>query len=175
MTTLPTPMSKQLPLRASARLCALGLAALLAVPLLTGCGGGSDDPPLPDPVVPLSFSAARQVWTLLALPAYRFTLATVCFCVPESDIEVTVRDGQVTSAVHTDTRAPVSPARLLTLPTLTVLFDIGADAYARNAAQVTFTPNTRYGFLESIFIDYDVQMADEERGYRVSGFTVLTP
>lgn len=56
-----------------------------------------------------------------------------------------------------------------------MLFDLGADAYNRNAARVTFTPNTRYGFLESIDIDYSVQIADEEIGYRVSGFTVLVP
>jgi hypothetical protein len=149
------------------------VASLLVTSFLTACGGGDEPLVVAPPSAPLTFSAARQVWTLLALPAYRFTLATVCFCVPESAIEVTVRDGKVSSAVHVDTRAPVSPERLLTLPTLTVLFDIGDDAYARNAAQVRFTPNSRYGFLESIYIDYDVQMADEERGYQVSGFTVI--
>lgn len=152
------------------------LTGLLVASLLAGCGGGSGDDPLPVvPNAPPTFLAARQLWTLMALPAYRFTLATVCFCIPESAIEVTVRDGQVSSAVYVDTRAPVSPARLLALPTLTVLFDLGADAYNRNAARVTFTPNTRYGFLESIDIDYSVQIADEEIGYRVSGFTVLVP
>jgi hypothetical protein len=150
------------------------LSGLLAASLLTGCGGGTE-PLVVEPLAPLTFSAARQMWTLLALPAYRFTLATVCFCIPESAIEITVRDGKVSSAVYVDTRASVSPERLLALPTLTVLFDIGDDAYSRNAAQVKFTPNTRYGFLESIYIDYDLQMADEERGYQVSGFAVLVP
>jgi hypothetical protein len=149
---------------------------LLAASLLTGCGGGGGDDLLPVvPGAPPTFLAARQLWTLLALPAYRFTLTTLCNCLPESNIEVTVRDGQVYSAVYIDTRTPVSPERLLSLPTLTVLFDLGGNAYARNAAQVRFTSNTRYGFLESIFIDYDVQIADEEIGYQVSGFTVLVP
>jgi hypothetical protein len=152
------------------------LAGLLASGFLIGCGGGGDEAPLPGlPGAPPSFLAARQLWTLLALPAYRFTLTTLCFCIPESSIEVTVRDGQVSSAVHVDTRVALSPERLRLLPTLTVLFDLGGNAYARNAAQVQFTSNTRYGFLESIFIDYDIQIADEEIGYQVSGFTVLVP
>ncbi|WP_293995312.1 DUF6174 domain-containing protein [Sphaerotilus sp.] len=150
------------------------VASLLAANLLSGCGGG-EAPLVVEPLAPHTFSVARQAWTSLALPAYRFTLATACFCITESEIEVTVRDGKVSSAVYVDTRTSVSPERLLALPTLTVLFDIGNDAYARHAAEVRFAPNARYGFLESIYIDYDVQMADEERGYQVSGFTVLTP
>jgi len=74
------------------------------------------------------------------------------------------------SATFIETGQPVSVDRIATLPTLSGLFELADNAYARNATAIRYTTNATLGYLESLFIDYSASIADEEIGYTVSAF-----
>ncbi len=80
---------------------------------------------------------------------------------PEGPIQVIVRAGAVTGARFLDTGAALDAQRLATLPSISGLFALVDAAYAQSAATVEFTANAGYGYLESLFIDYSLQVADK--------------
>ena len=148
------------------------VGALVAVVLLlTACGGGEEDAPAAE-TVPVAYRMARAQWLQSEVTSYRFTLRQSCFCPPEEPVVVTVRGGVVAAARFTPSGTPVGAERLATLPTLSGLFALADAAYAARAAQIDFRANATHGYLETLYIDPDYQMADEERGYTVSAFEV---
>lgn len=151
----------------------LAAALLAGLALLTACGGGGDtqEPPV-TPQPPATWSAARQRWIAAEPVGYRYTLARICFCPPESPVTVTVRRGAITEAVESDTGTPLAAERRAALPTITGLYDLGDDAWRRGAASVQFEADATHGHLVSLWIDQDAQMVDEELGYRVSDYAV---
>lgn len=146
------------------------LSALAMLALLSGCGGGGVTSQEPTP--PVSYAAAKQTWQNAGIQNYRFTLQTICFCIPEEAIRVVVTNGQVSSATFVPSGAPLGAGRLNTIKSLSGLFDTADQAYARGAAQVRFTGNGQYGYIENLYIDYDAMIADEEIGYTVTDFAV---
>ncbi len=132
--------------------------------VLIGCGSHDSTTQNPD------FSAAKQRWSDANVQDYQFTLRTICYCLPESDIVVSVKGGVIDTAFYKDTESPVSAERLQAVPTVNGLFDKIEDAYANNAALVQVTYNGTYGYPEDVFIDYSSNLADEEFRYQVTDF-----
>ena len=140
--------------------------------LLIGCGGSSDEASAITSL-PVTYVSAKQTWNTTTPPNYRFTLTQNCFCLQESPIVVTVQDGKVIGGFYADSLTGVSKERLQRLPTLTGLFLLADDAYAKSAVQVDVTFNQSKGYLESLYIDYSRMIADDEVGYRVSDFSEM--
>ena len=161
-------------------MCRLAVLAVLLVPL-AGCPAPAEvtptdsvpmaagDPAERDPAL----DAARQRWEAADLGAYRLTLRRVCFC-PSPDytgpFEVTVAGAEVQSVRLNG--AAVDAERGMSVE---ALFDLIDQAYERGAASVTVAYDPDLGYPTSIGIDYDVRMADEEIGYRVSEVRALAP
>lgn len=143
------------------------LLCLLAVVSLLGCGSEETKSP------PSQYFEAKERWSALAIPDYRFTLKTTCFCLAESDIVVIVAAGVLDSAFYVDTGTAPSEERMSRLFTLDGLFEIIADAYARKAAVVHVTYNSIAGFPEDVYIDYVSNLADEEIRYTIRDFQPL--
>jgi len=74
--------------------------ALLAT-AASGCGGNDERPPA-------EYVAAKQRWSAAAHTDYHFTLTRVCFCLPESPIEVQVRHGAIASGRYADSGASLA-------------------------------------------------------------------
>ncbi len=134
---------------------------------VSGCGGEEDEPPI-------EYIAAKQRWSAAAHMNYHFTLTRSCFCLAEGPIEVQVRQGAIASARFSDSGTSVSPLRLAALMTLSGLFDLADSAYAQKVAAVRFSAHPTHGYLESLFIDYHADTADDEIGYAVMNFAVDT-
>lgn len=136
-------------------------------PVIGPDGGASAD----TPAARDDLEAARERWADAALEAYEMTLQRICFC-PTPDytgpFEVTVRDGKLASVVLNG--AEVDDERGITVEGLFALIE---EAYDRDAASVVVEYDERMGHPTSLSIDYDVRMADEEIGYRVSDLTAL--
>ena len=144
------------------------LAALLA--LVAGstsalAQGGSAEPVdagIASGAAQRSLDAARAQWRGAGLADYHYDAALVCFCVPDvrAPARVTVRGG----------RPGAVPEHLASAATVARLFELVQEAIDARVATLT----VEYGELGVpgwIWIDRSARMADEERGYRIEGFT----
>lgn len=163
-------------------MCRLGAAGGLVLALflaltLGACGGGDEAATPPPSVSPgqAALQTAQDQWQAQVghAASYQFTLATACYCLPEGPITIVVANGTITQAYDADTLQPVSASRMATLPTLADLYAKVQAAYATQAAQVDVTYHPTLGYVQTLYIDMDRRMADEEIGYTVH--SVLLP
>lgn len=160
------------------RLGAAGALVLFLALTLGACGGGDEAVTQPPPTVSPEQAAllkAQAQWQAQAGPAasYQFTLVTACYCLPEGPITIEVANGSITQAYDADTLQPVSASRRATLPTLADLHAKVQTAYTTQAAQVDVTFHPTLGYVQTLYIDADRRIADEEIGYTVH--SVLLP
>ena len=146
-----------------ASICATAVIGLAA------CGGGGSASNAPDAAT-ADYQAALVRWERAGLAAYEFTLTTNCYCLPESPITVVVQDGRISGAYYADSFENVPESRLESLPTLQGLFSRLNEAYKARAATVDVRFDPDYGYIESLYVDLDRMIADEEVGYQVSNF-----
>lgn len=109
-------------------------------------------------------------WTELAPTSYTYAVSRLCFCGAEAigPVRITVEDGTVTERVYVETGDPVSGTFAELFPTVDGLFEVLADAYERDAAQIDVTYDPETGVPLDFWIDYQVNIADEELGFRVT-------
>ena len=119
-------------------------------------------------------SAALRRWAGAAPPAYEITLRRTCFCPQEvvGPVVVTVRGGRVESRRYL-TGTPVDARFAESFPTVEGLFAFVDDAIRRRAAQITATYDSRFGYPANVFVDYEVNVADEENGFVVQEFRAV--
>ncbi len=147
-----------------------------------GSGGGTSSlPAAPQSSTPgaAALAAAEARWKAKAPASYSFIYEPSCFC-PRTKLLVTVVDGDVTSVTaapgqHDDPNAFVPP--VADTPSAETLFADLRRAYsdAKPAADVQVTYDAEYGYPASVFIDWDVNAADEETRYGISALTATPP
>lgn len=105
---------------------------------------------------------ARDRWRASGPDAYTMRYEVVCFCAPVT-VEVTVEDGRIVASETTG-----GPAQALDVDGL---YRVALDAYDQRAASVEARVTERGPpVLVDLYIDYAVEIADEEIGYRVVAF-----
>lgn len=142
------------------------LVILAAIVSLLGCAHSVQPPSTGNPDQD-ALNRNRALWKNAHLSNYTYTYKRMCFCPPEEDIAVTVQYGDVTAAYYPG-NSPVLPERLDGLRTVEELFQVIQGAITKQVAQLDVTYNSELGYPESIFIDIDEQMADEEITHFVS-------
>ena len=117
---------------------------------------------------------ARQRWASNGAASYDFTVYLSCFCTPDAGrpVVVVVANGVVQSRKFVDTGAAVTPPFSPAYSTIEGLFDIVADARARNAAQLDVEYDPERGYPKRIGIDYIANAIDDEINYTVLDFHV---
>ena len=156
---------------------ALAVPAAVLSLLLTACGGdGSDVASDPGPATTEPTPAADP--TVGSYPAfepedYTYTLVVACFCMGGgTPIDVTVRDGEVTGAVYdgdgrgVEAGTPADEFMWLTIN------DVIDEANNTEAASVEVEWPAGQDHPDSVYVDEDLNMVDEERGYTVSDVVV---
>lgn len=111
---------------------------------------------------------ARRWWAARGPESYTMTQTRGCFCPPEfvGPFEVTVRRGAVVSVRYNGAQVPSDRAR-----TVEALFDLIADAYARDADDVQVAYHPTLGYPTQISIDYRAEVADDELSITVADLT----
>ena len=119
----------------------------------------------------------RERWTEIAPASYTYAVSRLCFCGTEATgpVRVTVVDGAVSERVYVETGDPVDVTFADHFPAVDGLFDVLADAYEREAAQIDVTYDPETGVPLDFWIDYEVNIADEELGFRVTEPPVSSP
>ncbi|MGI9628662.1 MAG: DUF6174 domain-containing protein [Longimicrobiales bacterium] len=115
--------------------------------------------------------AQKAIWESQALDDYTFETRLRCFCAFVEWVEVTVEADTVVSVAPLESTDV--PAWLLeNHPTIDDLFTTLEEAVDQNAVQIDVSWHETLGYPTTFFIDYQLNVADEELGQEVR---VLTP
>ena len=120
-------------------------------------------------------SKAITVWEAQEIDSYAYELQVSCFCFPDMTrpVNIVVSDGIVQSVVYVDDGEPADPSLFTTYSTVEDLFERLENAHSQNPASFDVTFDEQYGVPQSVSIDIDEMMADEEIYFTVSNFEVL--
>lgn len=119
----------------------------------------------------------RRQWEAQGIEDYRFVARRACYCGQEAvgPVVVEVRDGEIAAQSYQETDQPVTSTYAGLWPTMDGVFDIVQDAIDRDAHQIRVEYDPQHGFPTSITIDYMEHAIDEELGFIVGAFEVLSP
>lgn len=111
----------------------------------------------------------RAAWEALGIHDYSITMQPSCYCLPEwiRTAVVVVRTDTILDVRDAATGEPLE--HRYHYRTVDGLFDLIQDALDRQAASVEVTYDATYHFPATIAIDYEINTADEEIWYTVSG------
>lgn len=148
---------------------------VLSAVVFAACGSDDDSTPTPtaEPRDPNTLSdpqealdAARVLWATAGGDDYDMTFNWQCFCVVEfvERVDLEVRSDAVSAGAVTDSGAALSAERLAEYQTVPELFDFIQDAIDQDAAEIRVSYASE-GYPDEVWIDYEAQMADEERGF----------
>lgn len=114
-------------------------------------------------------AANRALWLEQGIESYSMILQRNCFCPPEwrGPIEMQVRERDVVSWTYVESGASVPDDRVEFFPPVAGLFNEIEEAIDREADDVIAEYHTELGYPLTVFIDENLQTADEEVGYEV--------
>lgn len=139
-----------------------------------GCevGIGSPDNDVERARVRQRFVPARDLWEASSIDHYAFTFRNSCFCVPMTDVRVTVREGQIvdTTPIDSDPQLFVPDAR-----TIDQHLERLAGALDDPDATIVVEFDAVFGFPRHYAIDPDPRTADEEIFVEIFDFAVVIP
>ncbi|MEH2325667.1 MAG: DUF6174 domain-containing protein [Nostoc sp.] len=117
----------------------------------------------------------RRFWNQQNISNYRYELSNSCFCISDArgPVVIEVRNGQTTSITSVATGKPVNREYFQNYNTIPKLFDVIQDAINRKAFSLNVRYNARFGYPTQIDIDYNSQIADEEKYLTIENFKVI--
>ncbi|MEH2247270.1 DUF6174 domain-containing protein [Nostoc sp.] len=117
----------------------------------------------------------RRFWNQRNISNYEYTLSNSCFCIEDArgPVVIKVRNGQTTSVTSVATGKPVNPDFFQSYNTIPKLFNVIQDAINRKAFSLNVEYSARFGYPTKINIDYDSQIADEEKYLTIENFKVI--
>jgi hypothetical protein len=155
---------------AAARVLPLVAAAVMG---LSACGDAAQppagtEPSASAPALEGRDAAAYERWLAAGIDDYRFAVDVLCFCVEQSPIVVTVRDGVVVSVEPEDPEYWGEVA--VAVPDLFALVVDAREEYDR----VEVTYDRLLGYPREIFEDRIEQAVDDEVTFAIRDFEPLT-
>ena len=119
----------------------------------------------------------HSLWESQNLDTYRFQFQWQCFCLPDyvETVWVTVEEGAITSVEAVDPKFGGPVPDMNEFRTIDGLFDLIRDGIENQAYEIRVTYNETFGYPASVYIDYDFNMADEERGFEILEFESRLP
>ena len=110
-----------------------------------------------------------NLWNSMGIQSYSFYLMVSCYCLITEPYSITVVDGEPTSI--TGNEAWGHEGIPLTIEELFVKIK---DLLSQDPFDYNLAFDKEYGYPTSVYFDMDEQIADEEIGYTVENFQVLT-
>jgi hypothetical protein len=116
--------------------------------------------------------ANRKLWESKGPASYVFDYRVVCYCPPQVTraVTITVENGEVVGVTYVDSGEPVDLYEPGDYPTVDDLFDEIESALAQGPHWVRAEYDTPLGYPTDVFIDFEENVADEERGFVVDRF-----
>ncbi|MCH7738684.1 MAG: hypothetical protein IIC93_00885 [Chloroflexi bacterium] len=116
--------------------------------------------------------AARTLWQE-GVGNYQFVFEWHCFCGLGAgvSVEIEVRRNAIVSVRPENSDALLEPSELGKYMTVEGLFGFIKDGFDRNAARVRVTYDPVLGYPAEAWIDYSLNIIDEERGFSLADFS----
>ena len=113
----------------------------------------------------------REKWKSMGISSYSFSFKRYCFCTPEGvgPFQIVVLQGKIVTV----NGQPYESGGALLVPTIDQLFEFVDQYLDRRPYSSRVIYNSRYGFPEDVYIDFNKDLADEETGFQVSEFYAL--
>lgn len=117
----------------------------------------------------------QQRWQQANLQHYEYVFQRGCYCPREvrAAVVTEVVAGKVVKAVVQKTQENLASHLQTNQQTMQYFFDKIQAAIDKNAAKIEVKYNEQYGYPESIFIDYNTRLADEELRLSAKNLRVL--
>ncbi|MBN3870656.1 MAG: DUF6174 domain-containing protein [Nostoc sp.] len=114
----------------------------------------------------------RRFWNQQNISNYDYELSNSCFCIPDArgPVVIKVRNGKTTSITSVATGQPVNPELFQNYNTIPKLFNVIQDAINRKAFSLNVRYSAKFGYPTQIDIDYNSQIADEEKYLTIENF-----
>jgi hypothetical protein len=114
-----------------------------------------------------ALDANIALWQRSSMASYQYTYLQQCFCPLRGDIVVTVVNGQVTEAFRLRDGTYLSAQEIGGVFPIEGLFNKIQESINRNVYSLKVTYNATLGYPESIAIDQDARLVDDEVTYTV--------
>ena len=147
------------------------LAALLLAIAGLACSDSSPVDPALDPDR-LALEQNRSLFRTSSAGRYGYVYRNVCFCGDIEAVRIEVEDDVIVAVTRVADGAPVPPDAWERYLTIEEVFAVIEDALERPAERVDVTYDARLGYPGVVYIDYEAQLADEERGFEIGELTV---
>jgi hypothetical protein len=120
--------------------------------------------------------AMQSQWQAQNLNNYRFQFQWECFCPAgyHQPVWVTVRQGEITSVEAVDNFEADLPDKDK-YRTINELFDLIRDGVEKDAHEIRVAYNASRGYPVSAYIDYEINIEDEEQGFDILKFETRLP
>jgi hypothetical protein len=120
-------------------------------------------------------SNQRELWDTQGLTNYQYDITRSAYNVsPFNDLlRVTVSGGEIVEIFNLDQNEFVDMADYDAFGPIEITFNTINNALVDEADQISVEYDSIYGFPVSVFIDYSVQIVDEEYSVTVTNFNVL--
>ncbi|MEH2416560.1 DUF6174 domain-containing protein [Nostoc sp.] len=114
----------------------------------------------------------RRFWNQQNISNYDYELSNSCFCIPDArgPVVIKVRNGQTSSITSVATGKAVNPQLFQNYNTIPKLFNVIQDAINRKAFSLNVRYSAKFGYPTQIDIDYNSQIADEEKYLTIENF-----
>ncbi len=118
---------------------------------------------------------ATTTWESQSVDNYSYELQVSCFCFPDMTraVNIVVAGGVVESVTYIDDGTAADPDLFASYSTVEKLFERLEGAQSQNPASFDVTFDAQYGVPQSVSIDIDERMADEEINFTVSNFEAM--
>jgi len=124
-----------------------------------------------------TLDSQKLVWASQNLATYDFDYKRECRCLPEIQRPkfISVVDNAIASALYSDDQSEVSANMISGCPTIDGLFEIIQDAITDENDEIVVTYNTPFGYPETIYLNPDKDIDDDEITLKIDSFTFPVP
>jgi hypothetical protein len=109
----------------------------------------------------------KVLWQNSSFATYQYTYRASCNCLLTQSVTVYINSGEISEAYFLDSGSNLNAAEIKQILTIEQLFAAVQQAIDKNAYNLITTYHTEKGFPETVTIDFNKDIADDEISYYI--------
>jgi len=125
--------------------------------------------------LPADINRARQLWQQSAFNTYMFDFRQDCNCLHGGrELSILVINNKIESIADTSGHTAIDSSEYKWYFTIDQLFDRLVEISRQHTEKFEYTFDADYGYPRTVFVDFSVQVADDEFSYTIGNLKGLT-